>query len=73
MDEIKDLSLINPIIKVKVDLITEFANAVHWDFKRGVSLVHILLRAREVSGRGQILHTNLLELTLSLHGVLIDQ
>ena len=73
MDEIKDLNLINPIIKVKVDLITEFTNAVHWDIKRGVSLVHILLGAREVAGRGQILHTDLLELGLSLHGVLIDQ
>lgn len=73
MNEIKDLILRNPVVKVKIDLITKFANAVHWDLKRGVSLVHILLGAREVSRRGQILHANLLELTLSFHGVLIDQ
>ena len=73
MDEIKDLILSNPIVKVKIDLITEFANAVHWDLKRCVSLVHVLLGAGEVAGRGQILHTDLLELALSLHGVLIDQ
>ena len=73
MDEIKDLSLINSIIIVKINLITKFANAVHRDLKRRISLVQILLGAGEVSRRGQILHTNLLKLTLSLHGVLIDQ
>ena len=61
------------VIEVAIDVITEFADAVHGDLKWLITLIQIFLGAREITSHSQILHTDDLELRLGLHSILVNE